>query len=71
MRQYLGWHKIYLKKEINTVIRKDFFFSKKLGLLKSVPAISNMKHEIIPKTTVTPKFSKFYQAKGKLVFYQI
>lgn len=31
---------MYLKKEINMVIRKDIF-SKKLGLLKSVPVISN------------------------------
>lgn len=40
MWQYLGWDKIYLKEEINTVIRKDIF-GRKLGLFKSVLVISN------------------------------
>lgn len=72
MWQYLGWDKIYLKEEINTVIRKDIF-GRKLGLFKSVLVISSNQPspentEFIP-TTETSKLLEFYRAKAKWLLY--
>lgn len=66
--QYLGWGKIYLKKEIIVVIRKDIF-RKELGLLKSVhgSVITNLllEHWINSQSYGNPKIIKVFPGQGK------